>query len=127
MAVLDYPRHFALLVGATVILALGLSTQPVWAPALLQLDMAHTVFVALGLASAFGAVSCWLLVRRLWAPFLSHGRLILTVAACEIVMIITALATTVVPVPRGPRAPALWWLGFSVSLCIATACVPLFR
>ena len=29
------------------------------------------------------------------------------------------LATTVVPVPRDPLAPVLWWLGFSVSLYIA--------
>jgi hypothetical protein len=170
MAVLNYPRHFVLLVGATAVLALGLSTQPVWAPApdrlvvlfglsgalhalavvlaleeeatwlsrvgfvvaatalsiaaplgglglaaLLQLNMALTVFVALALASA---VSYWLLVRRQWAPFLSGGSLILTIAACEAAMIITALATTVVPVPRDPLAPALWWLGFSASLYI---------
>jgi hypothetical protein len=177
MAVLHYPRHFVLLIGATAVLALGLSAQPVWAPApdrlvvlfglsgalhalavvlalqddvtwlsrvgfvvaatglsiaaplgglglaaLLQLNMVLTVFVALALASAFGAVSYWLLVRRLWAPFLSRGSLILTIAACEAAMVITALATTVVPVPRDPLAPVLWWLGFSVSLYIADRC-----
>jgi hypothetical protein len=174
MAVLNYPRHFVLLVGATAVLAFGLSVQPVWAPApdrlfvlfglsgalhavavvlalqedaawlsragfvvaatvlsiaaplgglglaaLLQLNMALTVFVALALASGFGAVSYWLLVRRLWAPFLSRGSLIMTIAACEVAMLITALATTVVPIPRDPLAPVLWWLGFSVSLYIA--------
>jgi hypothetical protein len=173
MTILNYPRHFVLLIGATAVLALGLSVQPVWAPApdrlvvlfglsgalhavavvlalqedapwmsrvgfvvaatvlsiaaplgglglaaLLQLNMVLTVFVALALASAFGATSYWLLVRRVWAPFLSRGSLILTIAACELAMIITALATTLVPVPRDPLAPALWWLGFSGSLCI---------
>ena len=174
MAVLNYPRHFVLLVGAPAVLSFGLVAQPVWAPApdrlvvlfglsgalhalavvlaleedapwlsragfvvaatvlsiaaplgglglaaLLQLNMVLTVFVALALASAFGAVSYWLLVRRVWAPFLSRGSLILTIAACEVAMVITALTTTVVPVPRDPLAPALWWLGFSVSLYIA--------
>lgn len=174
MVILDYPRHFVLLVGATAVLALGLSTQSVWAPApgrlvvlfglsgalhaiavvlalqeeatwrrrvgfvlaatglsiaaplaglglaaLLQLNMGLTVFTAVALASGFGAVSYWLLVRRLWAPFLSRGSLILTIAACEVAMLVTGLATTVVRVPRDPLAPALWWLGFSVALYIA--------
>lgn len=174
MTVLNYPRHFVLLVGATAVLAFGLSLQPVWAPApdrlvvlfglsgalhavavvlalqedapwtaragfvvaatvlsiaaplgglgvaaILHLNMVLTVFVALALASAFGAVSYWLLLRWVWAPFLSRGSLILTIVACEAALGITALAGTVMAVPRDPLAPALWWLGFSVALCIA--------
>jgi branched-subunit amino acid ABC-type transport system permease component len=89
MAVLDYPRHFVVLVGAP-------------AAALLQLNIVLTVFVAL--AFAFGAVSYWLLVRRLWAPFLSRGSRIMTIAACAVARLITALATTVVPIPHDPLA-----------------------
>ena len=174
MTILNYPRHFVLLAGATAVLALGLLVQPPWSPApdrlivlfglsgalhavtvvlsleeeaswpsrvgfvvaatvlsiaaplgglglaaLLQLNVPITVLVALALASAFGAVSYWLLVRHLWAPFLSRSSLIMTIAACEVAMLITATASNVVPIPRDPLAPVLWWLGFSISLCIA--------
>jgi len=174
MAVLNYPRHWVLPVGASAVLALGLTVQSPWAPvpdhlfvlfglsgalhavavvlalqaaaswvsrvgfvaaatglsiaaplgglglaALLQLNVVITVLVALALASAFGAVSYWLLVRRLWAPFLSRGSLVATIAACELAMLVTALATNVVPLPRDPLAPVLWWLAFSVSLYVA--------
>ena len=86
---------------------------------LLQLNMVLTVFVALALASAFGAVSCWLLVRGFWAPFLSRGSLVTTIAACEVAMFFTVMAGNVLQIPRDPLAPALWWLGFSIALCIA--------
>lgn len=174
MAVLNYPRHFVLLVGAAAVLALGLTVQSPWSPVpdrlfvlfglsgalhavavvlalqaeaswmsrvgfvaaatvlsiaaplgglglatLLQLNVVITVFVALALTSALGAVSYWLLVRRLWAPFLSRGSLIMTIAACEVAMLVTALATNVVPIPRDPMAPVLWWLAFSMSLYVA--------
>jgi branched-subunit amino acid ABC-type transport system permease component len=87
--------------------------------ALLPLSMVITVFVALALASAFGAVSYWLLVRGLLAPFLSRGSLLLTIAACEVAMLLTALVPTVAAIPRDPLAPTLWWLGFSTSLYVA--------
>ena len=174
MAILNYPRHFVLLAGASAVLAFGLALQPPWSPApdrlfvlfglsgalhavavvlalektaswvarlgfvlaatvlsiaaplsglglaaLLHLNVAITVFVALALASAFGAVSYWLLVRSLWAPFLSRGSLLVTIGACEVATLIAALATSVVPLPRDPLAPTLWWLGFSTSLYIA--------
>jgi hypothetical protein len=73
----------------------------------------------LALASAFGAVSYWLLVRGFWAPFLSRGSLVTTIAACEVAMLFTVMAGNVVQIPRDPLAPALWWLGFSIALCIA--------
>jgi hypothetical protein len=174
VAILNYPRHFVLLAGASAVLALGLAVHPPWSPvadrlvvlfgssgalhavavvlalrkaaswrsrvgfvlaatmlsmvapmgglglaALLPLSMVITVFVALALASAFGAVSYWLLVRGLLAPFLSRGSLLLTIAACEVAMLLTALVPTVAAIPRDPLAPTLWWLGFSTSLYVA--------
>jgi hypothetical protein len=43
----------------------------------------------------------------------------MTIAACEVAVVILSLATTVVPVSRHPLAPMLWWLAVSVSLDLA--------
>jgi len=50
---------------------------------------------------------------------MSRWSLVMTIAACEVAVVILSLAITVVPVPREPLAPMLWWLAFSVSLYIA--------
>lgn len=104
---------------AAMVLAIVAPMSGLGLAALLPLGMMTTVFVALALASAFGAVAYWLLVRGMLAPFLSRGSLLVTIAACEGAMLLTALAPTVVAIPRDPLAPTLWWLGFSTSLYIA--------
>ncbi len=106
-------------VVATTVLSIAAPLAGLGLAGLLHLNVVITVFVALALTSAFGAVSYWLLVRGLWAPFLSRGSLLVTIVACEVAMLIASLATTVVPIPRDPLAPTLWWLGFSASLYIA--------
>jgi hypothetical protein len=51
MAILHYPRHFVLLVGATAVLALGLTVQSPWSP------VADRLFVLFGLSGALHAVA----------------------------------------------------------------------
>jgi len=57
MAVLNYPRHFVLLVGASAVLALGLTVQSPWAP------VPDRLFVLFGLSGALHAVAVVLALR----------------------------------------------------------------
>lgn len=57
MAILDYPRHFVLLVGAAALLALGLTVQAPWSP------VVDRLFVIFGLSGALHAVAVVLALR----------------------------------------------------------------
>lgn len=112
-------RSRAGFVAAATVLSIAAPLGGLGLAGLLRFDVVTTVFVTLALASAFGAVAYWVLVRGLCAPFLSLGSLVLTIVACEVAMLITALAVRAVPTLRDLLAPVLWWLAFSMSLCIA--------
>jgi catechol 2,3-dioxygenase-like lactoylglutathione lyase family enzyme len=86
---------------------------------LLGLAGIATIFVALALTSAIGAVSYWLLVRGLWARFLSPRSLLVTVGSCVLATFIASVAISVVPFLRDVLLPMFWWLAFSASLLIA--------
>jgi hypothetical protein len=86
---------------------------------LLGLAGIATIFVALALTSAIGAVSYWLLVSGLWARFLSPRSLLVTVGSCVLATFIASVAISVVPFLRDVLLPMFWWLAFSASLLIA--------
>jgi hypothetical protein len=86
---------------------------------LLGLRGIATIFVALALTSAIGAVSYWLLVRVLWARFLSPRSLLVTVGSCLLATFIATVAISVASSLRDVLLPMLWWLAFSASLLMA--------
>jgi hypothetical protein len=86
---------------------------------LLGLRGVETIFVALALTSAIGAVSYWLLVRGLWARFLSPRSLLATVGSCVLATLIASVVNSVVPSLRDVLLPMSWWCAFSASLWLA--------
>jgi hypothetical protein len=58
MAILNYPRHFALLVGASAILGLGLAVHPMWSP------VPDRLVVLFGLGGALHAVAVVLALQN---------------------------------------------------------------
>lgn len=86
---------------------------------LLGLRGIATIFPALALTAAIGAASYWLLVRVLWARFLSLRSLLGAIGSCVVATLIASVATGVVPFLREALLSTLWWLAFSASLWIA--------
>ena len=84
MALLDYPRHFVLLVGATAALALGLTVQAPWSPA------AERLFVIFGLSGALHALAL-VLALRTTASWLSRAGFVVAAAAVSIAAALAGL------------------------------------
>ena len=120
MGILDYPRHFLLLGGGVVVLAVMTLLPSIFSgrlfvlfgvaaaaaasivallgafalAGLVKLDAAAVVFLTLALTSALGAVLYWLLLRGWWAPLLSSRNLLVTVAACVAATLVAALTSS---------------------------------
>jgi hypothetical protein len=86
---------------------------------LLGLYGLENIFLALALTSAIGAASYWLLVRGLWARFLSPRSLLVTVGSCLLATLIASVIIGVVPFLCDILLSMLWWLAFSASLLLA--------
>jgi len=106
-------------VGAAAALSIAAALAGLGLAGLLWLNLTATIFLALAVAAALGAVWYGLLVRRLWAPFLSGRSLLATTGACVGATLLAALAGGMIGIPRDPLVPALWWLAFSISLYVA--------
>ena len=81
MTILDYPRHFVLLVGATAALALALTMQAPWSP------VENRLLVIFGLSGVLHALAV-VLALRADAPWSSR---VWFVAAAAVVSIAAAL------------------------------------
>jgi hypothetical protein len=86
---------------------------------LLGLHGIETIFLALALTSAIGAVSYWSLVRFFWARFLSPFSLLVTVSSCVVATLIASFAISAAPFLRDALLPMVWWFAFSASLLMA--------
>lgn len=103
-------------VVATVALSIAAPLAGLKLIELLGLNGITTIFVALALTSAIGAVSYWLLVRGFWARFLSPLSLLLTVGSCTLATLSASFTLSVLPFPRDALLPMIWWFAFSASL-----------